>query len=47
MLSQKQLAEEFSTKENTTIETDETSKFGTKYGVYSLKDSRVRHLFLD
>jgi hypothetical protein len=40
MLSQKQLAKEFSTKENTTIETDETSKFGTKYSVYSLRDSK-------
>ena len=38
-LSQKQIAEEFSTKENTTIETDETSKFGNKYGVFGLRDS--------
>ncbi|XP_033731138.1 uncharacterized protein LOC117320739 [Pecten maximus] len=39
VLSQKQLSEEISKKENTTIETDETSKFGTKFGVYAVRDS--------
>lgn len=39
IISQKQLSEEISKKENTTIETDETSKFGTKFGVYAVRDS--------
>lgn len=41
ILLQKQLAQEFSMKKikQFYIETDETSKFGTKYGVYSQRDS--------
>jgi hypothetical protein len=35
VLSQKQLGEEVSAKENITLETDETSKYGTKFGVYA------------
>lgn len=38
-MSQKQLSEEISKKENTTLETDETSKFGTKFGVYAVRES--------
>ena len=38
-LSQKQIADEFSAKENTTIETDEASKFGYKCGFFGLRDS--------
>lgn len=38
IISQKQLSEEISKKENTTIETDETSKFGTEFGVYAVRD---------
>ena len=34
VLSQKQLAEEVADKEKTTLETDETSQFGTKFEVY-------------
>lgn len=36
ILAQKQLSEEISQKENTTVE---TSKFGTKFGVYAIRDS--------
>jgi len=39
VLAQNQLAESISQKENTTIETDETSKFGTTFGVYAVRDS--------
>lgn len=39
VLAQNQLAESISQKENTTIETDETSKFGTQFGVYAVRDS--------
>ena len=42
VLAQKQLAEEVSTKEHLTIETDETSKYGTKYGVFAVRDDEGR-----
>lgn len=39
VLAQNKLAESISQKEDTTLETDETSKFGTKFGVYAVWDS--------
>ena len=38
-LAQKQLSDEFSTKQNTTLLTDETSKFGKKYMGYEAADA--------
>ena len=37
-LSQTQIATDFSLKQNTTLLTDETSKYGEKYGVYAATD---------
>ena len=42
ILSQKQLAEEVSVEKDTTLETDETSKYGQKYGAYALRTKEGR-----
>ena len=41
-IARRQLAEEFASKENTTIETDETSKYGMKYGAFAIRDGHER-----
>ena len=45
VLAQKQL-QEFRDKENTTLETDETSKYGSKFGAYALRDETGRAYIL-
>ena len=45
VLAQKQL-QEFRDKENTTLETDETSKYGSNFGAYALRDETRRAYIL-
>lgn len=42
VLAQKQLSESLPNTENLTIYTDETTKYGTKFGGYHLSDSEGR-----
>ena len=42
VLAQQQIAEELPKDTATTIETDETSKYGHKYGAYAIRDSEGR-----
>ena len=39
ILAQQQVAEELAQEENTTLETDESSKYGKQYGAYALRTS--------
>ncbi|XP_062619501.1 uncharacterized protein LOC134281055 [Saccostrea cucullata] len=45
-LAKKQLQEELSEKINTTLHTDETSKFGIKYGGFSVRDEEGNYFAL-
>ena len=42
LLAQKQLQEEIAPALNTTLETDETLKYGSKYGAYALRTEEGR-----
>ena len=42
LIAQQQVAEELTSQENTTLETDESSKFGQKYGAYAIRDPTGR-----
>ena len=42
IVAQQQLSDELPHQLNTTIETDETSKFGHKYGAYAIRDHTGR-----
>lgn len=46
MLSQAQIVDEVASKDNTTLYTDETSKFGKKYSGYHLSDDEGRYYVL-
>lgn len=42
LIAQKHVAEDLSSKKSTTIETDETSKYGSKYGAFAIRDDEGR-----
>lgn len=42
LVAQRQIAEELPAHDSTTIETDETSKYGSKYGAFAIRDSQGR-----